>query len=101
MSESSGDENEKPLGNEPKKRKSRGRMSSVFKQLRAMSHVLGSDCKYSTFQSFKIIQPHEREQLTKEFNLLGNWNDESSYLTSLVSITLVARRRPRHEDSNP
>lgn len=99
MSDSTGDEGEKPTVNQlTKKRKVHGRMSSVCRQLRAMSHTLGSDCKCSMFQCFKNITPHERDEIIKQFNLLGNWNDQSSYLTSLISVTLIARRRPRHDD---
>lgn len=31
--------------------------------------------------------------------MLGNWNDQSSYLTSLISVNLNVRRRPIQDDS--
>lgn len=98
---SSSDENEKAARQQStKKRKSFGRMSSVSKHLRAMSHELGSDCKCSMFECFKNIKPNEREKIITNFNLLGNWDDQSSYLTSLISVNLIVRRRPRVDDAN-
>lgn len=75
-------------------------MSSVSRQIRAMSFELGEDCKCSMFECFKTIKPEERKEIIKSFSLLGNWNDQSLYLTILMSVILVVRRRPRHNDSN-
>lgn len=62
--------------------------------------MLGDDCKCKMFQCFEKVTNDERETLIKNFNLIGNWNDQSSYLTSLMSVCLIAKRRPRKEDAD-
>lgn len=92
MADSTGDEGENPTTKQlTKKRKVTGRMSDVCRQLRAMAHFV--TVQFVTVQCFKNITPNVRDELIKSFNWLGNWNDQSSYLTSLISVTLVARRR--------
>lgn len=97
---SSLDENEKAANKQStKKKKSHGRMSSVNRQIRAMTFELGSDCKCSMFECFKRITSHERNAIIKSFNMLSNWNDQFSYLTSLISVNLIVPRGPRQDDS--
>lgn len=52
------------------------------------------------YQCFEKVTNDERETLIKNFNLIGNWNDQSSYLTSLMSVCQIAKRRPRKEDAD-
>lgn len=68
------------------------------KKLLATTHETGPDCNCSMFGCFKIINATERSTIIKDFNSLGNWNDQTAHLTSLIAVTLVVRRRPRHDD---
>lgn len=98
---SSDDENFKPSTSHlTKKRKRLGRLTDASKKLRAQSFTLGDDCKCKMFQCFEKVTKEERETLIKNFNFIENWNEQSSYLTSLISICLIAKRRPRKEDAD-
>lgn len=64
----------------------------------ANTHETGPDCNCSMFGFFNVINPEERSKLINSFNSLGNWNDQSAHLASLIGVTLVVRGRPRNED---
>lgn len=101
MLESSEDETSKLSTSQlTRKRKRHGRITDASRQLRAQSHITGEDCKCKLFKCFDSINEKERSTLIQQFNSLGNWNEQSSYLTSLISICLVAKRRPRKDDSD-
>lgn len=78
-----------------KKRKNYGRVADANKKLRAMSHELGESCGCTRLKCFVNITLDERKFLLKEFNLLGDNNKQSSYLSGLVEVKSVARHRPR------
>lgn len=69
---SSEDESQKPSASSlTKKRKRHGRLSDATKKLRDQSYVLGEDCRCKLFRCFDNVSEEERNELIKQFNLLG------------------------------
>lgn len=85
-------------GKTTKKRKTYGRLCDASKKIRAMSHTEGEPCHCTRFKCFIIINKKEREQLLRDFNLIGDRNKQSSYLSGLITILPVCRRRPRKSE---
>lgn len=52
------------------------------------------------FTCFEEVTKEEIETLFKNFNLIDNWNGQSSYLNSLIYVCFIAKRRPRKEDAD-
>lgn len=71
-------------------------MSTVLKKLRVQSHEIGEDCQCK-LQCFQKFTERERLENIKQFNLLEDWNQQSSYLSSLMLITPIMRRRSRKQ----
>lgn len=82
-----------------KKRKSTGRMKDVMKKLRASTNEIGEDCKCFRHKCFKVISPEERQQIISRFNALGDYNKQNQYLSGLISVIPVQRRRNRKDDA--
>lgn len=82
-----------------KKRKNTGRMSDVMKKLRATTHEIGEDCKCFRFKCFEVVSPEERQRIISNFNQLGEYNAQNQYLSGLISVVPVQRRRNRKDDS--
>ncbi|GFN85748.1 hypothetical protein PoB_001225400 [Plakobranchus ocellatus] len=92
------DENDAPvLTDRPKKRKSVGRQRDIAKKARVSNHVLGEDCNCSRFQCFQATTDEERQALINVFNALESKDSQNSFLSTLIKVESVARRRPRHE----
>lgn len=81
-----------------KKRKRMGKMSEVMKKLRATTHETGCDCKCSRFKCFQIISPEEQQRIISSFNQLGNYDAQTQYLSGLVTVIPVQRRRNRKDE---
>lgn len=76
-----------------KKRKKTGISRDVMKVLRATTHELGPDCKCTRFHYFTT----ERRRIIRECNELGSTDVQNSYLSGLVIVLPVMRRRPRKD----
>lgn len=77
-----------------------GRLSDVNKKLRLQIREMEKDCKRVRFQCFKGILESKKKSIIKNFSMLKMWNDKSSYLTGLVSVVPVMRRRSRQEKAD-
>lgn len=78
-----------------KKRKKFGTMFEADKKLRNSSYETGEDCRCKRYQCFTKVSQIERNKLISDFNKLGDRNAQNSYLSGLVSVHAVKRRRPR------
>lgn len=92
--------------NNPKKRQSYGRMKDVTKRLRAQSFELGEKCLCKRFKCFDVIKEEEQKRIINNFNEIGAtskepWNAQASYLSGLMTVLPVARRRSRAVDKDP
>lgn len=83
-----------------KKRLKTGRERDVLKKLRATTHELGPDCKCKRYRCFQNITDEEKKRILREFNNLGNYNDQSKYLCGLITVLPVMRRRTRLNDDD-
>lgn len=83
-----------------KKRKRTGKMTDVMKKLRASSHESGEDCKCSRLKCFITICSEERQRIIFYFNQLGDYNAQSKYLSGLISVVPVQRRRNRKDEAD-
>ena len=81
-----------------KKRVKMGRERDVLKKLRATIHELGPDCKCKRYRCFENISDEEKKRIIREFNSLGNYNDQSKYLCGLITVLPITRRRSRLSD---
>lgn len=75
-----------------------GRMRDTMKSLRASTHEIGEDCKCKRYRCFEIIPESERFRIVREFNKVGNYNEQNIYLSSLITVCPVKRRRPRNDE---
>lgn len=80
-----------------KKRKKTGRLSSVNMKLKLQSFETGQDCN-CRLKCFEKVGDHKFE-LIKRMNSLGSNDSINSYLTGLVTVIPVERRRPRVDDN--
>lgn len=83
-----------------KKRKQTGRMSDVLKKLRLQGHEIGDDCKCNRFKCFEMISADQRTRIIKQFNSFANRYDQDNYLSGLITVSNVQRRRPRVGEEN-
>jgi hypothetical protein len=60
-----------------------GRERNVLKKLRATTHELGPNCKCKRYRYFKKVSDKDKKRIIKEFNSLGNYNDQSTYVDLL------------------
>lgn len=67
----------------------------MHKKIRAMSHIMGEDCKCSRFPCFQKISQSERSDLIKHFNELASYDTQNAHLSGLISVLPVQRRRSR------
>ena len=94
---SEGDVGGKPTTS-TKKRKSYGRLSDATKKIRAQSHELGPDCSCQN-KCCDLISEQEKNELIRKFNELGEWSKQTDYLTGLINIKLVKKRKPKKPET--
>lgn len=99
-SDSSGVEEECQSLKTTKKRKKSGNMSHVMKKLRASTHELGGDCNCVRYHCFQTVTLENRMTIIRQFNELGNYDDQNKYLGGLIAVLPVQRRRGRKDDSD-
>ncbi|KAG8290190.1 hypothetical protein J6590_088423 [Homalodisca vitripennis] len=78
-----------------KKRKSHERVTDVMKKMRLQSHELGPDFCCSRLKCFSEVSAEERSVNISYFNNLQSVNEQNSFLTSLINVVPVSRRRSR------
>lgn len=99
FSDSDNDENnQRIINNSTKKRKTTGRTEDVMKKLRLSSHEQGAPCNCSRFKCFEIIDENNRRNIIKYFNSLGSVSEQNLYLSGLINVHNVQRRRSRKLD---
>lgn len=82
-------------GSSTKKRRKFGRVREAEKKLRNSTHETGDDCHCQKLKCFENVIEVERCKLITTFNNLTDRNEQNSYLSGLISIKPVARRRPK------
>lgn len=94
--DSENDENNHNFTNKStKKRKKTGRTEDVMKKLRLSSHEQGAPCNCSRFKCFEVINANNRRNIIQYFNSLGSVNEQNLYLSGLINVYDVQRRRSR------
>ena len=89
-----------PLQTDQKKRKVLGRQKDQAKKARLAGHTVGEDYRCSRLHCFQNTSEAERQALIAAFNALESKDAQDSYLSSLIEVKSVARRRPRLNDEN-
>ena len=87
--------------NKPKKRRSSGRKKDQLKKVRLSSHQTGEDCKCKRFKCFEATTREERDRLITAFNELQNKDAQDAFLSTLIGVLNVARRRPKTDGTDP
>lgn len=82
-----------------KKRPRHGRLTDVNKKLRATTHELGPSCECKRFKCFEVIKEDQRNDIIRQFNELGNHQDQNLYLGGLITVHSVAQRRTRKKNN--
>jgi hypothetical protein len=82
-----------------KKRKRTGRIKDVMKKLRASTNETGENCRCTRYKCFDVIPPEEQHRIIRNFNKLGDYNEQNQYLSGLITVVPVQRRRNRKDDS--
>lgn len=70
-------------------------MSDVLKKLRLQSHEFGDDCKCDRLKCFEMTSEDQRTRIIRQFNSFGNRYDQDNYLSGLITVSKIQRRRPR------
>lgn len=78
-----------------KKRKKTGRTEDVMKKLRLSSHELGAPCNCLRFKCFEVINENNRKNIIQYFNSLSSVSEQNLYLSGLINVYNVQRRRSR------
>lgn len=81
-----------------RKRKSYGRSSDVMKKMRLCTHEIGPDCECKRLKCFQVISKDNAKKIIKGFNELSSYNEQSLYLTGLITLHNVKNRRPRKNE---
>ena len=97
VSDSENDENynNSIINKSTKKRKKTGRTEDVMKKLRLSSHEQGAPCNCSRFKCFENLNESNRRNIIKYFNSLGSISEQNLYLSGLINVYNVQRRRSR------
>ena len=85
------------ITNSPKKRKIVERLKGKLKKQELSNHTTGPDCKFTRFKCFEILIENDRTCLLAKFNSMST-KDLQDFLTGLITVCYVTRRRPRKED---
>lgn len=75
----------------------KGRMRDVMKTINLQSHECGENCHCKRLKCFETITDTERRKLLNTLNNLKSVNEQNTYLSSMISVKNVKRRRPRKE----
>ncbi|XP_066449658.1 uncharacterized protein [Eleutherodactylus coqui] len=84
----------------PKRRQIHGHKTELAKKRRLQSHATGSDCKCQRYRCFTSINEDQRATLLQTFNGFPTKDHQDSYLSDLIELCSVKRRRPRKQMGN-
>ena len=82
----------------PKKRPIKGRKRDAAKKARLSGHVTGKICNCKQFQCFEQVSEIEQSRIITQFNAFPSKNEQDCFLSGLMVIKPVERRRSRKED---
>ncbi|CAG9828395.1 unnamed protein product [Diabrotica balteata] len=84
----------------PKKRKSYGRMTDAAKKLRLCSHELGPDCKCKRLNCFVNVSYENKLRILRDFNdNYSTYDEQNTYLAGLITVVPVKRRHAKNPES--
>ena len=86
--------------NKPKKRKINGKARDDLKKRRLSSHEIGENCYCQRFKCFEVTTEAERQELIARFNDLGSKDEQDAFLSTLVTVKPIERRRQREDCAN-
>lgn len=82
-----------------KKRRKHGRLSDVKKRMMVQTHETGEDCGCTRLKCFESVNETDRCAIIKQFNALPDRDAQRMYVSGLIEVKLVQRRRPRKSHS--
>ena len=82
----------------PKKRPIKGKKRDAAKKARLSGHVTGKICNCKQFQCFEQVSEIEQSRIITQFNAFPSKNEQDCFLSGLMVIKPVERRRSRKED---
>lgn len=89
------------LTDKPRKRKKSGSQQEKAKKQRVSSHETGENCLCKRLKCFEKVTAAERSILIKDFNeKYTTKNQQDAYLSSLITVCNIKRRRPRGDDGS-
>lgn len=83
--------------NKPKKRPKVGRKCDQNKKQRLQGHQTGEDCKCVRLKCWSNTTEAERNYVIEKFNQIETKNEQDAFLSSLIKVKIVRRRRPRQQ----
>lgn len=87
--------------NKPKKRQVNGRAKQAAKKRRIEDHTPGPQCGCNRLKCFENVSAAEREHLIMDFvTNYASKDDQDSYLSTLITVLDVTRRRSRMDDDS-
>lgn len=96
FSDSNNDENKQIIINRStKKRIKTGRTEDVMKKLPLSFHEQGAPCNCSWLNCFENINKNNRKNNIQYFNSMGSISEQNLYLSGLINVNSVHRRRSR------
>lgn len=78
-----------------KKRPKTGRVQDVMKKIRLSTHEQGDPCFCQRLKCFEIVDEENRKSIINNFNSMTSNDEQNSYLSGLISIIQIKRRRSR------
>lgn len=83
-----------------KKKRKHGSMFEASKKLRNSTYETGVNCHCTRYKCFDNVTLEDRNLLIRHFNKLEDRNSQNAYLSALVSVNTVKRRRPRQAEQD-
>ncbi|KAG5870627.1 hypothetical protein JTB14_028799 [Gonioctena quinquepunctata] len=71
-----------------------------MKKMRLRSHETGPDCDCKRLKCFQVVSKNNAKKIIRDFNELSSHNEQSLYLTGLISVHEVENRRPRRNEQD-
>jgi hypothetical protein len=95
-------EGENPkITDKPKKRRKIGRNRDVAKRERLSNHVTGPNCSCRRKCTELLVTNDQRVILLQRFNAFASRNEQDAYLSGLIRLIPIARRRFRRDNAIP
>ena len=90
------DNDERPKQTDkPRKRRRNVSKVEIRKKQKRTNHTTGKSCNCKRFKCFQATSLAERAEIIAHFNSLGTKNEQHSYLSSLITVNEIKRRRNR------